>query len=476
MINYEELLRAELQGVYGSLIEKVSRINLWYSIYNGDQLWDIPDGLDYTPTRKITNITKKLINARARFMFGKEVHFDFTPITEGSTTFQDQANEKQDLFNRILNDNHFHSKILKAKKDCSIGGRVAIKLWADREEGLKIIFAPAQEFFPEYNEDDIDLLERVIFLYLLNDEAEAEKQRIKKQVWELVNGRCILNEGIYNGRAELVESIFEDYDTMLDFIPIIVVQNGGLTGETEGQSDVEALWSNQNAYNKLTSDDIDALRFQMFGQDVITDADEKSIQNIKIAPGAMIDLQTEPTAAGRQAKVERLESNFTYAQKFADTINRIKNDMFDTLEVPNVGLEQLQGLMQSGKSMQTLYWSLMSACEEDWTEWGPSLERMADYIFRMIDAYNLYDSRHIARHETVLEIHHYYPIPEETADDKRLDMEEVAAQLRSRKAYMKKWGNYDDVDSELDQIALEQQAMKDDFTQAVEDELEDEEE
>ena len=475
MINYQSLLQAELQGVYGDLLEKVSRINTFYAIYGGEQQWELPAGLDYTPTRKITNITKKVINTRARFMFGKEAHFDFTPVqedAEGSTTFQDQATEKQELFSRILKANHFHSKILKARKDCSIGGRVAIKLWASEDEGLKIIFSPAQEFFPEFNEDDIDLLERVIFLYLLEDDDDPEKQRIQKQVWELVNGKCILNEGVYNGLAEAVEISYEDYNTGLDFIPIIVIQNGGLTGETEGQSDVEALWSNQNAYNKLTSDDIDALKFQMFGQDVITDADEKCIQKIKIAPGALIDLQTDPAAAGRQANTQRLESNFTYADKFADTINRIKNDMYDTLEVPNVGLEQLQGLMQSGKSMQALYWGLMSACEEDWTEWGPSLELMADYIFRMIDAYNLYGARQIANYETKMEIHHYYPIPEETADDKRLDIEEVAAQVRSRKSYMNKWGKYDDVKAEFEEILAEQQAMMDDFSQALEDEIE----
>lgn len=477
MIDYNALLKTELAGVYGDFLQKVSQINKWYAIYEGEQKWGIPSGLDYTPTRKITNIIKKLIDARSRFMFGNPPYFDIRPVQpddKDSTTYQDQAAEKEALLEKILAENKFYAKLLKARKDCSIGGRIAIKLWANRDEGLKIIFSPAQEFFPQFNEDDIDLLEKVVFLYAVNDETDINKQRIKKQVWEVINGQCILNESIYNGRGEPVEVLYEDYDTGLDFMPIIVIQNGGLTGETEGKSDVEQLWSNQDAYNRLTSDDIDALRFQMFGQDVITDADENSIKNIKIAPGALIDLQTEPTAGDRQAKVERLESRFTYADKFADTVNRIKNDMYDTLEIPNVGLEQLKGLMQSGKSMKALYWSLMAACDEDWTEWGPALEQMVDYIFRMVDVYNLYGARKVAKYETTLEIHRYYPIPEDEADDKRIDMEEVAAQLRSRKAYMKKWGDYEDVDSELEQIRLEQEMLKDDFTRAVEGELGDE--
>ncbi len=44
---------------------------------------------------------------------------------------------------------------------------------------------------------------------------------------------------------------------------MVIITNGGLTGETEGVSDVAQLWDNQDAYNKLTSDDIDALKFQI---------------------------------------------------------------------------------------------------------------------------------------------------------------------------------------------------------------------
>ncbi len=86
----------------------------------------------------------------------------------------------------------------------------------------------------------------------------------------------------------------------------------------------------------------------------------------------MIDLQTDITQSneGRQAKIERLESGFSYKDKFEDTVDRIKNDMYDTLDVPNVNLEQLRGIIQSGKSMKAIYWNLMAVCDEDWTEWG----------------------------------------------------------------------------------------------------------
>lgn len=468
MINYNELLKAELQGVYGDFLEKVNKIIEYYKIYDGEQQWATNTDLDYTPTKKITNIIKKIIDTRARFMFGREPFFDVRPVQkdkEGSTTNQDLAQEKEDLLYKILSDNKFHSKLLKARKDCSIGGKVAIKLWGHKEVGLKIIFSPAMEFFPQYNLDDVDQLEKVVFLYALNNESKPEDQRIKKQVWEMQGDKCTLNESTHDGKGNTVSIEYQDYNTGLDFIPVIIITNGGLTGETEGVSDVKQLWGNQDNYNKLTSDDIDALKFQMFGQDVITDAKEESLKNIKIAPGAMIDLQTDVVQANekRQAQIKRLESGFSYKDKFEDTVDRLKSDMYDTLDVPNVNLEQLKGIIQSGKSMKALYWGLMAVCDEDWTEWGPALEQMVEYIFRMVDVYNLYGARTIARYETTVNIERYYPIQEDEDTQKRVDMEEVVAEVRSRKSYMNKWGEYEDIDSELEQIILEKQMLQDSY-------------
>lgn len=477
-MDYNQILKTEIEGVYGDYLARVNKINEYYSIYSGEQKWNTPEDLDYEPTKKITNIIKKLIDTKARFMFGKEPYFDIRQIDEDeekSTKYEDEAQEKEDLLYKILKENKFHSKLLKAKKDCSIGGKIAIKLWGHKEKGLKIIFSPAQEFFPQYNLDDVDQLEKVVFLYALNNEVNTEDQRIKKQVWELINDKCILNESTHDGRATVISTEYQDYNTGLDFIPVIIVQNGGLTGETEGTSDVAELWSNQKTYNKMTSDDVDALRFQMFGQDVVTDASEDSIKNIKVAPGAMVDLQTDIVHKneGRQAKMERLESGFSYDSKFRDTVDRIKNDMYESLDIPNVSLEQLKGLMTSGKSMKALYWGLIAACEEDWTEWGPALEQMVNYIFNMVDVYNLYKARDIAKYETTLEIQKNYPIQEDEDNKKEIDMQEVNSNVRTRKSYMKKWGEYPDIDAELKQIQLEQQLLQDSFTRNLINDIED---
>lgn len=456
-----------LEGLYGDQLENVNRINKYYDIYEGKQEWETNSDLDYTPTKKITNYVKKLIDAKSRFMFGKEPFFDLRTLVEdedGSTNNQTNTQDKEDLLHQILKDNRFHGKLLKAMKDSLIGGRVAIKLWASKEVGLKLIFSPAQEFFPQYNIDDVDELEKVTFLYALNDEEELGDQRFKKQEWEMLEGRCILNEGIYDGNGDVVELLEVDYNTELDFIPVVIVQNGGLTGETEGVSDVEQLWDNQNAYNRLTSDDIDSLRFNMFPQRVATDADGNSLENMKIAPGALVDLQTDLAHSnqGRQAKLETVESGFSYADKYIDTVNRIKNDMFDIVDVPNVGIDQLSGLMTSGKSMRALYWGLIAVCDEMATEWNTCFEDMVDSIFKMVDAYNLYDSRKIAKYETTLQVIREYPIEEDALEARKINIEEVLSDVRSRANYMKLWDVSEDIDTELEAIQLEKQKLEQD--------------
>lgn len=63
---------------------------------------------------------------------------------------------------------------------------------------------------------------------------------------------------------------------------------------------------------------------------------------------------------------------------------------------------------------------------------------MVEYIFRMVDVYNLYGARAIAKYETSLNIERYYPIQEDEDKQKRIDMEEVIADVRSGKSYMKR--------------------------------------
>ena len=55
------------------------------------------------------------------------------------------------------------------------------------------------------------------------------------------------------------------------------------------------------------------------------------------------------------------------------------------------------------------------------------------------------------------------PLPEDEIEERNMDLAEVESKTMSRKAYMKKWRNLtdDEVQEELEQIALERQMIED---------------
>ena len=265
-----------------------------------------------------------------------------------------------------------------------------------------------------------------------------------------------MDEALYDGYGKLVRSIHDKQDTGLDFIPCRVIINDGLTGDLTGESDVAELMGDQDAYNDVKSDDIDALKFNMFPQKVFTDATESSMDAVTISPGAMVDLQTDPSAMGHQAEAQVLESGFNYDARLENSVTRFRGDMYDLLSVPNLSLEQLKGVISSGKSMRALYWGLSCRCEEKWGEWDDSLKWMVERLIKMAAAYGTANLPQIEHNITV---EHLYPIPADEEAERASDLSEVSQEARSRLSYISKWQPNVDADGELQQIRAEQRAM-----------------
>lgn len=474
MIN-PNFITADLDGLYGTeLLRDMEDIIKLYSFYDGPgQDWNTPQGLDYHPTKMITNITKRLIKKEAGFMFGRMPEFKIAALD--APAGKNPAKPYADFLTSTLNRTKFHGKLIRGARDCFIGRRVALVLDGGPDEPIGIRFCPSLEFVFETDEDDVDVLHKIIFFYQLNDLSDKSQQRIWKKRYELVNGKCLRSEALYDGYGAVAEECepVENEDTGLDFIPAVVIVNDGLTGDIRGESDVEELMSNQTAYNHLKSDDRDALRFNMFPQRIVTDASLNSLDGLMVAPGALVDLQSDPSKESSsgsvtQAKMEMLESKFAYDARFENAINRIKNDMYDLVDVPNVSLEQLKGLMQSGKSMKALYWGLTSRCEEKWTVWEPALRWMAESVFKMAKAYNLVQLPEL---DYQITIDHLYPIIEDDEEERQNDMAEVANKIRSHESYIEKWVNKADPSGELNKIAMEQTLLEDSFTASLDREI-----
>ncbi|KGG81074.1 hypothetical protein Y919_02600 [Caloranaerobacter azorensis H53214] len=470
MIDYQLFLKAELEGLYGSQVLKdMKDIIALYDFYEGKgQDWTTPIDLDYKPTKIKTNKAKKLIKEEARFMFSRTPEITIKALEKKD---EEKAKKLQSVVDDVLKKSKFPDKLIKAARDCFIGKRVALKLNADKNKGIKVIFRPSLEFIYETDPEDVDNLQKIIFFYGQNDSENKSEQRIWKQVYWLQNNKCYLTEGVYDGYGNLVESIKENEYIGIDFIPCTIIVNDGLTGDMNGESDIEELRDNQNIYNRLKSDDVDALKFNMFPERVAINASENSLKNLKIAPGALVDLQTDPTSEN-QADYKTVESKFSYDSRFENTINRINNDMYDLLNVPNISLEQLKGLMQSGKSMKALYWQLITRCNEKWAVWGPALEWMVEKIIILYKTF--VDKTLDIDFGYSINIELLYALPEDDETERINDLAEVSAQVRSRRSYIEKWGIAEDSEEELQQIAKEQALLQDSFIGGVNHELGDE--
>lgn len=474
MLNsYQEFVTAELTGLYGSaVLQEMNDILRLYDIYEGrENFIDKTEEKDYTQTEKRTNLIKKLIKEESRFLFGKTPELYIQPKNDTDAD-KDKAEEINLYLNKILKDNLFSEKLVKGARDCFIGKRAAIKLYANQDtKEIRIMFLPSLEFIYESDEENPNELKKIIFFYQTNKEVEKDKQRIWKQKYEMIDGRCILNEGIYNGNGILIEPINVDVDLQLSGIPCYVIINDGLSGDPFGESDVKELLDNQIQYNRLSSEDVDTLRKGMdriiYGVDIDPEASEK----FQLKPGAFWDVPTDPTAEGKQATLGTIPTDFGYGDKIENSLKRIKSDMYEMLNIPMLSNDELKGMMTSGKTMKALYWQLITRCEEKMMAWRPALEWLIRAILEITEVYQI---EKLPQLDYTVTVENNYPLQEDEDEEKTLDLQQVNAQAMSRKTFIKKWqGVTDDVaDAEIKQIALEREMLEESYVSGMSDPVE----
>ena len=231
-----KLLLSELSGLYGQAVLKdIGKTIRLYEFYNGaGQDWETPKGLDYCPTKKRVNLVKKLIKREAGFMFGRTPEITYNAEDENNEAIA----RAQEILDDVLKRSGFKNKLVQAARDCFIGKRVAMKVSGGTDKETRVSFRPSLEFVYSTADDDCDALDKIIFFYQTNNEPERENQRFWRQKYFMRDGRCWLNEGVYNGYGRLLEG-GADENTGLDFIPCYVIINDGLTGDMMGESDVD---------------------------------------------------------------------------------------------------------------------------------------------------------------------------------------------------------------------------------------------
>lgn len=487
-----------LLGLYSNdrrFIEELREVKQYYEFYEGrvwtpeddfnddrGQLWRVKER-DYKPTREIRNITKKLMKKQKRFMTSVQPDIVLSSVDD---TDKDRIEDKRILLDTILDNGKFWNKFSKAFLDCTIGKRVLLVLSVDEEDEecpIKFRFYTMPEFTYEYDPNDSDKLLKVQIAYQDKDTVGKiqQEQRWHKWIYEMrEDGYCWCTYEIVDGTntiafvevpvspqineevdAEKTQvELHEEWNTMLTQLPCKVIFNDGLTGDIRGASDIKDLMDMAMDYNRTVSDYRDALRFKMFEQPVFIDADSTSLQNIKIAPNAIIDLKSDPTlgdgsSSSSIAKAQMLSSTFNFQPAADAYLERLKKDMYECMDQP---LPESLVNVASGKALRMLNDDLISRCEEKWQEWDEAILWLLDLIETVVVEGGYYkDLPNIEcmSLETTCILNHNYPIPDDEAETKEIAIKEVEAQVRSHQSYIREFGSQNEADKEFEEILEE---------------------
>lgn len=452
-----------------SYVSEFTRILWLYSIYKKGKRF-VPEGSnsDYVPSLLRYRKASMIINKEARFLFANPPSFNINPDNVENKNTDDNA-VLQDFLCKVLEKNSFNANLLKAAKDCFIGKRIAIVLNFG-DEGITISFLKSLNFvYTTSKEKPGELLKFVCFELLNGEEEKPGEQRWFKKKYEKTDDGIYLEEHIYSGQGDVMETITPRTKIELPYIPAVVVINDGLLGDERGCSELEPLVDYEEYYSKLANADMDAERKSMNPIRWTIDASNDSTRMLSTSPGSYWDLQTDMDKPNENtsARVGTLEANMTYSNPLKTTLDRIENEMYNELDVPNITSEQLAGVITSGKTLQALYWGLTVRCDEKMLAWGDCLRFMAMVI---IEGGKLYPNsiepytevKKLPNIPYNIVVKNNYPLPEDKKDEKTLDMSEVEGKMMSRKAYIKKWRGLSDEDanSELQQIKLEQDLLE----------------
>lgn len=464
------LINQELTGIFNSqTLQDMQNVLEMYRIYfQGSEFTSDKGSGDYSPANWHAKKIKMLIDKEARFLFSEPPDIALSDtLSETSDNSRIQANEQ--LISKVLEQSRFSSKLVRAAKDCLIGKRIALVTNFDTDENkVSVNFVPSLEFVYETDPADVNKITKFIQFYSIVVNEEKNQQRIYKKKWYMENGVCRVVEEIYDGNANLIETVMEDTATMFTYIPVAIIINDGLSGDPFGMSDIEALEDTESYYSKLANKDIDSLRK---GTDQITyaiDADPRTTKNLSRAPGAFWDLASDPAKENGQANVGTLDNPMSYSTALDATLQRLNSDMFAQLDVPNTTSDALQGIITSGKTMQAIYWGLMVRCNEKMLDWIPAFKFMVETIIEGCSLYpeirRAYIDEELVLDGYKVDVTNSYPILQDENEEKASDLAEITAQVRSRKSYLKKWMGMTDVDAdaELKQIQLEKEMFEQD--------------
>lgn len=466
------LLSAEIEYDAKFYLNELTEICKYYKVYRKGMKFTV-EGTngDYVPADLRYKMAFSLINKEARFMFAAppdikvEAKGDVGNITQEA---KDALTVINDLITTVLDKNNFEDAIVKAAKDCFIGKRVAAMVNFNEEDGITITFLKSTQFIYETKPSNPNKITKFVCFITIRDCLTLSDKRIFKKKFTINdNGEVLLEEALYDGLGHLIELVTEEQPIQLSVIPAVVFTNDGLTGEDQGESEIENLRDFERWYSKMSSADLDAERKSMNPIKYLVDMESNSTKGLSTAAGALWDLGTDQNLSESKPEVGILESAMNYSEPLKTSLDRIKTAGYEQVDMPNITIETMAGTITSGKALKIVYWPLIVRCKEKMKMWGPKLRQMVDIIIQGAMVYSncisQYTNSTLSPVDYKIVIEQNTPLPEDEIEERNMDLAEVESKTMSRKSYMKKWRQLTDnqVTEELNQIALERQIIED---------------
>ena len=467
------LINAEVSGSAKDTLDELTQICKYYKVYKKGASFTV-EGTngDYIPAKLKYKMAASLINKEARFLFAVPPDITVEPKGDVGKITQDAKDAltvMNDLVKTVLDANKFEDALIKAAKDCFVGKRVAGLVNFNEDDGVTITFLPSTQFIYETKIGNPNVITKfVCFMVIKNSITLTEKRIFKKKfVFDAETEKVYLEEAMYDGAGRLLEEVTEYQETLMPMIPAVIFVNDGLTGEDDGESEIELLQDYEEYYSKLSNADIDSERKSMNPTKYTVDMESNSTKNLSTAAGAFWDLGSDQNLDNPHPQVGILEPAMNYSEALKTSLDRIKTTGYEQIDMPNITLETMTGVITSGKALKAVYWPLIVRCQEKMKMWGPQLRALVNIIIQGAMVYPNCIERYI--NETIspvdyeIMVEQNTPLPEDEVEERNMDLAEVESKTMSRKRYMKKWHRLtdDEVQEELEQIALERQLIED---------------
>lgn len=447
------------------------------------QNWEVKDTVKYTPTQEVRNKVKKLLKKQARWMFGKEPTLVFKA---NDLKDKEQCEELRKFIEDVFEDNDFWNNTRKAFLEATIKKRVLLRVEANPGQSIVIKYESIENVF--YKEKNGKLLKVVFFeedennvfldedkekiyyihtyYYKLIKKGEGKNKTTEIQAW--------YSRETYKN-TDLQEDLIIDQDTGFSTIPCWLIKNAGELNSKFGESDITDLVDSQDNYNRTISDNRDALKFQMFGAEAVIDGREDDVNKLTIAPNALHAIRTrdEAAAQGKQAVLQRIEYSMSNSDAIEKYLERCENDMNDIMDMPR--LSDLNNI-PSAKAMGYLYNDLIGRCDEKFNDWEKPLLNLINFIIEVgsVCYTGTFNKAWQTMNYTKL-IKRNIPLPSDEEEKKKTAMDEVKADVRSRKSYIKEYSDEEDAEKAFDEILEEKSqitnAETDQMTKSMNDEL-----